>query len=164
MHASAGRDPAQSHLRDTTRGAGFPRRLGSQPDGCSNQRTRDQIFVVALSRWRAPVDRARHGGLRSKTIYLGGREMTAMFPSCRWGGSRRDYCALAAAHVATTTALKTSKDCKLTRHRVAESGVIVRVCPAATVCDLPLILSKTLSLAGGPTIPTVKCPSPRINV
>ena len=26
---------------------------------------------------------ARHGGLRSKTIYLGGRELTAMFPSGR---------------------------------------------------------------------------------
>lgn len=26
---------------------------------------------------------ARHGGLRSQTIYLGGRELTAMFPSCR---------------------------------------------------------------------------------
>jgi len=26
---------------------------------------------------------ARHGGLQSKTIYLGGRELTAMFPSCR---------------------------------------------------------------------------------
>ena len=26
---------------------------------------------------------ARHGGLRSKTIYLGGRELTALFPSCR---------------------------------------------------------------------------------
>jgi hypothetical protein len=26
---------------------------------------------------------ARHGGLRSQTIYLGGRELTAMFPNCR---------------------------------------------------------------------------------
>jgi hypothetical protein len=26
---------------------------------------------------------ARHGGLRSQTIYLGGRELAAMFPSCR---------------------------------------------------------------------------------
>jgi len=26
---------------------------------------------------------ARHGGLQSKTIYLDGRELTAMFPSCR---------------------------------------------------------------------------------
>jgi hypothetical protein len=26
---------------------------------------------------------ARHGGLRSQTIYLGGSELTAMFPSCR---------------------------------------------------------------------------------
>lgn len=25
----------------------------------------------------------RHGGLRSETIYLGGRELAAMFPSCR---------------------------------------------------------------------------------
>jgi hypothetical protein len=25
----------------------------------------------------------RHGGLRSQTIYLGGRELAAMFPSCR---------------------------------------------------------------------------------
>jgi hypothetical protein len=24
----------------------------------------------------------RHGGLRSQTIYLGGRELAAMFPSC----------------------------------------------------------------------------------
>jgi len=26
---------------------------------------------------------ARHGGLRSETIYLGGRELAAMFPNCR---------------------------------------------------------------------------------
>jgi hypothetical protein len=26
---------------------------------------------------------ARHGGLRSETIYLGGRDLAAMFPSCR---------------------------------------------------------------------------------
>ena len=44
-----GRNPAQSHLCNAARGAGFPRRLGSQSDGCSGQRSRDQIFVVALS-------------------------------------------------------------------------------------------------------------------
>jgi hypothetical protein len=26
---------------------------------------------------------ARHGGLQSQTIYLGGRELTAMYPTCR---------------------------------------------------------------------------------
>jgi len=26
---------------------------------------------------------ARHGGLRSQTLYLGGRELAAMFPTCR---------------------------------------------------------------------------------
>ena len=31
---------------------------GSQPDGCSDQRSRDQIFVVALSGRRTPMDRA----------------------------------------------------------------------------------------------------------
>lgn len=29
-----------------------------RPDGCSDQCRRDQIFMVALSGWRAPVDRA----------------------------------------------------------------------------------------------------------
>jgi len=58
MHAFARRNPARSHLCDAACSAGFPRRLGSQPDGCSDQRSRDQIFVVALSGRRAPVDRA----------------------------------------------------------------------------------------------------------
>ena len=79
-------------------------------------------------------------------------------------GDRIFYCALAAPHVATMTALKTSNDCKLTRHRMAGSGVMLSVSPAATLCDFPLMLSNTLSLAGGPTIPTVKCPSPTISV
>jgi hypothetical protein len=37
------------------------------------------------SRYPADVRRwiARHGGLRSQTIYLGGRELAAMFASCR---------------------------------------------------------------------------------
>src|ERR1700745_1309943 len=74
MHTSSWRDPTRSHLRDAARGAGFPRRLGSEPDGCSDQRRRDQIFMVALSGWRAPVDRA------SRRIavpnYLSGRART----------------------------------------------------------------------------------------
>jgi hypothetical protein len=37
-----------------------------------------------LSRYPDDVRRwiARHGGLRSQTIYLGGRELAAMFPTC----------------------------------------------------------------------------------
>jgi hypothetical protein len=37
------------------------------------------------SRYPGDVRRwiARHGGLRSQTIYLGGRELTAMFQTCR---------------------------------------------------------------------------------
>ena len=50
--------PAQSDLRDAARGACLPRRLGPQSEGRSDQRTRDKIFVVALSDGRAPVDRA----------------------------------------------------------------------------------------------------------
>ena len=58
MHASVGRGPAQSDLRDAARGACLPRRLGPQSDGRSDQRTGNKIFVVALSDTRAPVDRA----------------------------------------------------------------------------------------------------------
>src|ERR1700751_4743247 len=43
VHAFARRNPAQSHLCDAARGAGFPCRLGSQHDGCSDQPSRDQI-------------------------------------------------------------------------------------------------------------------------
>lgn len=37
------------------------------------------------SRYPGDVRRwiARHGGLKSQTIYLGGRELAAMFPTCR---------------------------------------------------------------------------------
>jgi hypothetical protein len=61
-------------LLGAARGAGFPRGLGSQHDGCSEQRSRDQIFVVALSGRRAPVDRAA----RRIAIpnYLSGRART----------------------------------------------------------------------------------------
>jgi len=66
-----GRDPARSHLCDAARGARFPRRLGCQPDGRSDQRPRDQIFMVALSGWRAPMDQAaRRIAVRN---YLSGR-------------------------------------------------------------------------------------------
>src|SRR5262249_15747330 len=105
---------------------------------------------------------ARHGGLRSQTIYLAGGNWRQCFRAAASGG-RTFYCALAAPHVATMTALKTSNDCKLTRHRVAGSGVMLSVSPAATLCDLPLMLSNTLSLAGRATTPSLPMPPPTIH-
>lgn len=71
--------------------------------------------MVALSGQRAPVDHAARRIAVSNDLSW----------RARTGGDVSDlsltkraacYCALAAAQVATTTALNTSKDCRLMRH------------------------------------------------
>jgi len=82
MHAPARRDPAQC-IRVTPRAvlafhaAWDPSLTGAQTNAPGTKYLWSR-YPDGVRRWIA-----RHGGLQSKTIYLGGRELTAMFPSCR---------------------------------------------------------------------------------
>jgi hypothetical protein len=82
LHASAWRDPARSHLRDATRGAPFHAAWDLSLTGAKTNTPATKFlwshYPDAVRRWIA-----RHGGLKSQTIYLGGHELAAMFPTCR---------------------------------------------------------------------------------